>query len=60
MEKSQHLCKNCYQINKGYFYDKQDRKICTECSGTVLFLQEAADHIAELNSEIEAYKNILF
>jgi hypothetical protein len=52
-----HLCIRCYEVNKGYAHDDYGYKRCVECKGTVLFLQEAADHIAELQGLIEEGEN---
>ena len=52
-----HGCIKCFEINKGYLMTTNGLKVCKECGGTVLDTQEAFDHIAELNSEIELYKN---
>lgn len=51
-----HLCKDCFEINKGFHSIKNGQKRCNECGGVVLFLQEAADHIAEQNEEIRSFK----
>lgn len=48
-----HLCDSCYEVNKGYTVVNSGKKICIECGGMVLDLQEAADRIAELKSEID-------
>ncbi len=53
-----HLCKDCYECNKGFTYDEEERKQCNECGGTVLFLQEAADHIAELSEYKFMYEGL--
>ena len=47
------LCDGCYEINKGYTVVHSGKKICVECGGMVLDLQEAADRIAELKAELE-------
>lgn len=51
-----HLCKNCYEVNKGFYSIKNGQKRCSECGGIVLNLQEAADHIAEQNEELISFK----
>lgn len=48
-----HLCSSCYECNKGYHEVANGRKVCDECGGTVLNLQEAADMIASLKSELD-------
>lgn len=53
-----HLCKECYEINKGFHSIKNGQKRCNECGGIVLNLQETADHIADLQSELKAMKEI--
>lgn len=53
-----HLCVKCYEVNHGFTYLRNETKACMDCGGTVLFLQEAADHIAELKEEIRGLKEI--
>ena len=53
---AEHLCKKCYEINKDFVIVKNNQKICGECGGVVLDVQEAADYIAELHSELRYYK----
>lgn len=54
-----HGCVQCYEINKGYHWLKRtNTKQCAECGGKVLYIQELLDHVAELHSEIRAYKEI--
>ena len=50
----QHLCIKCYEVNKGFNVASNGAKTCCECGGKVLFLQEAADHIADLVSELRS------
>lgn len=47
-----HLCTECYEVNKGYTEEEDEVKVCDECGGKVLSLQEAADYIAELKEQI--------
>jgi hypothetical protein len=60
MEQKQpdHGCMDCYDINEGFHLLKSGKKQCDSCGGTVLFLQEAFDHIAELDSTIREYQEI--
>jgi hypothetical protein len=51
-----HLCKNCYEINKGYHLLKNEQKRCDECGGVVFSLQEAADYIADQDSRLRIYE----
>lgn len=53
-----HLCTKCYEVNKGFVYLRNETKGCMECGGTVLFIQEAADYIAELKEENRGLKEI--
>lgn len=53
---AEHLCKKCYEINKDFVIVKNNQKICGECGGVVLDVQEAADYIAELESELRYIK----
>lgn len=52
-----HGCTQCYEINKGYIHTTSGAKVCKECGGVVLNLQEAFDYIADLKGELELYKN---
>ena len=47
-----HGCRECYEVNKGFLVDEDDHKVCDECGGVVLTLQEAFDYIAELKEKI--------
>lgn len=49
----EHLCVKCYEVRKGYHEVANGSKVCDECGGTVLNLQEAADMIASLKSELD-------
>ena len=48
-----HLCRECHEVDKGFSVDEDDIKICHECKGVVLSLQEASDYIAELQYRCE-------
>lgn len=48
----QHGCTECYEVNKGYHSVKNGLKKCDECGGTVLFLQELLDFIADLKAQL--------
>jgi hypothetical protein len=48
----QHLCSNCYEIDKGYIYSDEGYKLCNQCGGVVLTVQEAADMIGDLKSQL--------
>lgn len=48
----EHICVECYEVNKGYTEEEDEVKVCDECGGKVLDLQEAADYIAELKEQI--------
>jgi hypothetical protein len=45
-----HGCTACGEVMKGFFETNTHRKICKECGGKVLDLQEAFDKILELQS----------
>ncbi len=53
-----HLCKDCFEVNKGYQFINNGQKRCKECGGVVLDMQETADLIAELASELRALREI--
>jgi rRNA maturation endonuclease Nob1 len=53
-----HGCSECYECNKGFHTVKNGVKKCDECGGTVLFLQELMDYIAEQQAEIRSMKEI--
>jgi len=57
-DQESHGCVECYSINTGFHILKNQIKKCNECGGTVLFLQELLDYIAELKSEIRTYQEI--
>ena len=42
-----HGCRDCYEINRGFTLGEDGQRICMECRGTVLTLQEAFDLIAD-------------
>lgn len=52
------ICKDCFEVNKGYQFLNNGQKRCIECGGVVLDIQEAADYIAELSSELRTLKEI--
>lgn len=47
-----HGCSSCGEVNKGYTGSLTGKKICNECGGKVLNLQEAFDHILEIRAEL--------
>ena len=47
-----HLCSNCYEVDKGYILADDGYKLCLECGGKVLTIQEAADMLGELHSQL--------
>jgi len=47
-----HLCSNCYEVDKGFIYSDDGYKLCLDCGGKVLTLQEAADTIGDLHSQL--------
>lgn len=51
-DKGGHLCSSCYEVNRDYVIVNSGKKVCAECGGMVLDLQEAADMIASLHSEL--------
>ena len=55
----EHGCLDCLEVNKGYHFINNVQMRCNECGGVVLTLQGAFDHIAELQSEIRTYKELL-
>lgn len=57
-EQETHVCRECYEVDKGFTYLTNDQKRCIECGGVVLSLQETADYICELKEEIRALKEI--
>lgn len=48
-----HCCRECHEVDKGFSVDEDDTKLCDECGGRVLSLQEASDYIAELRERVE-------
>ena len=50
---SPHGCRDCGEINKDYTGALTGRKICAECGGLVLNLQEAFDYIMQLRAEVD-------
>ena len=52
-----HLCSECYEVNAGFHSVNSGKKVCNECGGMVLSLQEAADFIADLKSQLEYIKD---
>lgn len=48
-----HLCRECHEVDKGFSVTEDDIKLCDECGGVVLSLQEASDYIAELQARVE-------
>lgn len=59
MNQEQHLCSECYEINKGFSLLRNGQKRCVECGGVVLDMQEAADTIAELKSQVRGMEDLL-
>lgn len=53
-----HLCKSCYEVERGFHTINNGQKRCNECGGVVLNLQEAADYIAEQAEELRSLKEI--
>lgn len=53
-----HLCRECYEIDRGFTLLTNDQKRCVECGGVVLTLQEAADYIAEQAEELRSMREI--
>ena len=53
-----HICRECFEVNVGFHSVKNGQKICNDCGGVVLNLQETADYIAELQSEIAALRGV--
>lgn len=53
-----HLCRDCYEVNKGFTIIKSGQRRCLECGGVVLTVQEAADTIAELKEENRSMREI--
>lgn len=49
-----HGCTMCGEVGRGFMEAKTGRRICNECGGHVLTLQEAFDKIADLRAEIDA------
>lgn len=56
MEKTDSGCVKCYGVGVEYHIAKNGQKVCDECGGVVLNIQEAFDHIAELKSELVLYR----
>lgn len=56
----QHGCVRCGEVNKGYIGNDYDRKLCNECGGIVLNLQEAFDYILSLKAEIDSQDNYYY
>lgn len=52
-----HLCEDCFEVNTDFFVSEEGRKVCSNCGGRVLYLQEAADRIADLKAELRHYKD---
>ena len=50
--RQQHLCSRCYEVDKGFIMAEDGYKICEQCGGTVLTVQEAADMIGDLHSRL--------
>lgn len=50
---SPHGCRDCGEINKDYTGALTGRKICSECGGLVLNLQEAFDYIMQLHASMD-------
>jgi|WetSurMetagenome_2_1015567.scaffolds.fasta_scaffold390921_2 hypothetical protein len=48
----QHLCSNCFEVDKGYIVSEDAYKLCNQCGGVVLTVQEAADMIGDLKSQL--------
>lgn len=46
-------CTNCGHVNKGFVLDDEGRRVCQECGGFVLTLQEALDKMFELKARID-------
>ena len=51
-----HGCRDCGEVDSGYTV-KHGKKLCLECGGTVLYLQEAFDYIIQLKRELEDRDN---
>lgn len=49
-----HGCEDCGVIGGETVTIKHGKRICTECGGTVLTLQESFDRILELKSYVRA------
>lgn len=47
-QQEQHLCSDCYGVNKGFDVNDEGYRVCRVCEGRTLTLQEAADTIANL------------
>jgi hypothetical protein len=52
-------CSKCFETTKGYFLAESGRKLCKDCGGTYLSLQEVFDHLAELQSEVRSLQELL-
>ncbi len=49
-------CVACYEISTEPISVSSGRLICEKCGGTVMNIQEALDHIAELKSQLSYIK----
>lgn len=58
MNDDPHICSECYEVSLGWHEVANGKKVCDDCGGTVLDLQEAADKIAELKAELNFIKGI--
>lgn len=56
--RQQHLCSRCYEVDKGFIMAEDGYKLCSQCGGTVLTVQEAADMIGDLHSRLRQENDI--
>lgn len=56
--KQQHLCAKCYEVDKGFILSEEGYKLCHQCGGVVLTVQEAADMIGDLHSRLRQEEDI--